>query len=174
MNQSQRTSVCLGSEHAITCKFFSNIAAFSFIYIISCSLCAAVEPAISYRPMIDSNSKISNILNIEDNYYLGERRLDFGNVGGELFKELYGNPESRRLAVSARRRYKAGQIVLIPTLAAGLALLYVSGSLGSSVNTDKMRGYGVATIATGFALNIILTNKGKIKYKIAIDKYNGL
>lgn len=127
-----------------------------------------------YKLLSDSVTA-KKIYKDNDNYYYNGEKLEFGSTGGELFTTLYSNPDSRRLARSARNTYRKSNIISWPLVLAGI-IMYLEGESyerDGHTNTDNyFKGLGGALAIVGFSFKISLSNSGKDKYDMAIIRYN--
>lgn len=117
----------------------------------------------------------TRIIKEDGSYYLGNKELSFGFAGGELYEELVKKPETLRYANSARKHYKAGTIVLIPTATVGTILL-VAGSRAERnkyfINNKAVKAIGGTLLAVGLTVKVILMGTGNRRYEVAIERYN--
>ena len=132
------------------------------------------EKQLHTRDTVSSFQQPTTIKYIDGSYYLGNRKLEFGSIGYKLADELITNPASRRLALSAQRKYKAGNIVLIPTFLLGTVLL--ASGLNSERNSNHVSTFekplGAILILSGVSVNFLLKASGRAQYEIAIKMYN--
>jgi len=103
----------------------------------------------------------------EGKYYFRDKQIS----DKELDDLLYSHPSSKSLANLSKRRYRRSNLISIPLILGGAAIVASTESDGNFADA-MVRLIGSAVVVAGISVKISLSASGYNKYNLAIEAFN--